>query len=292
MKFRAHETFFIRKGWLSKGMKYVNLRSDVFTAKDEKPMDILGIGTNMVSSLRYWLQALNLTEEVKGEKGRREQKLTDFGKIIFERDRYIEENGTLCLLQYELAKNKELATSWWFFFNEFSLSSFTQDDFVNSLTSFLKDKGEAVPSLRALNDDFACIVGTYLFNDKENKAEYNITCPLSELSLIDVEKDGREKVYRKTSAKKINPYIALSLIVRENEGKSEIAINDLRVKENSICKIFNLDVIELLDILSEIEKLGEIKIIRTAGLDVIRLLNAKKSEDYILQYYKELTGEN
>ena len=292
MKFRAHETFFIRKGWLSKGMKYVNLRSDVFTAKDEKPMDILGIGTNMVSSLRYWLQALNLTEEVKGEKGRREQKLTDFGKIIFERDRYIEENGTLCLLQYELAKNKELATSWWFFFNEFSLSSFTQDDFVNSLTSFLKDKGEIVPSLRALNDDFACIVGTYLFNDKENKAEYNITCPLSELSLIDVEKDGREKVYRKTSAKKINPYIALSLIVRENEGKSEIAINDLRVKENSICKIFNLDVIELLDILSEIEKLGEIKIIRTAGLDVIRLLNAKKSEDYILQYYKELTGEN
>ena len=163
---------------------------------------------------------------------------------------------------------------------------------MNSLTSFLKDKGEAVPSLRALNDDFACIVGTYLFNDKENKAEYNITCPLSELSLIDVEKDGREKVYRKTSAKKINPYIALSLIVRENEGKSEIAINDLRAKENSICKIFNLDVIELLDILSEIEKFGEIKIIRTAGLDVIRLLNAKKSEDYILQYYKELTGEN
>ena len=23
MKFRAHDTFFIRKGWLSKGMKYV-----------------------------------------------------------------------------------------------------------------------------------------------------------------------------------------------------------------------------------------------------------------------------
>ena len=30
MKFRAHETFFIRKGWLSKGMKYVDAREDVF----------------------------------------------------------------------------------------------------------------------------------------------------------------------------------------------------------------------------------------------------------------------
>ena len=41
MKFRAHETFFIRKGWLSKGMKYVRQNPDVFTAKglDRKPMN-------------------------------------------------------------------------------------------------------------------------------------------------------------------------------------------------------------------------------------------------------------
>lgn len=38
MKFRAHDTFFIRKGWLSKGMKYVQKKPDVFVAKDENPM--------------------------------------------------------------------------------------------------------------------------------------------------------------------------------------------------------------------------------------------------------------
>ena len=37
MKFRAHDTFFIRKGWLSKGMKYVQKKPDVFVAKDENP---------------------------------------------------------------------------------------------------------------------------------------------------------------------------------------------------------------------------------------------------------------
>lgn len=63
MKFRAHETFFIRKGWLSKGMKYVDAREDVFISKDENPMDVLGIGANMVKSLRYWLLAVGLTEE-------------------------------------------------------------------------------------------------------------------------------------------------------------------------------------------------------------------------------------
>lgn len=63
MKFRAHDTFFIRKGWLSKGMKYVQSKPDVFIAKDENPMDVLGIGANMVKALRYWLQAVGLTTE-------------------------------------------------------------------------------------------------------------------------------------------------------------------------------------------------------------------------------------
>lgn len=82
MKFRAHDTFFIRKGWLSKGMKAVHSKPDVFVAKDENPMDVLGIGSNMVKSLRYWLVATNLTEEALLNK-RRVQKFTGFGNQIF-----------------------------------------------------------------------------------------------------------------------------------------------------------------------------------------------------------------
>ena len=33
MKFRAHETFFIRKGWISKGLRYVKENPDVFNRK-------------------------------------------------------------------------------------------------------------------------------------------------------------------------------------------------------------------------------------------------------------------
>lgn len=77
MKFRAHDTFFIRKGWLSKGMKAVQTKPDVFVAKDENPMDVLGIGSNMVKALRYWLVATNLTEEAIQNK-KRIQKFTGF----------------------------------------------------------------------------------------------------------------------------------------------------------------------------------------------------------------------
>ena len=52
MRFRAHETFFIRKGWLSKGMKYVSQNPSVFVDTENKATDVLGIGSNMVKSLR------------------------------------------------------------------------------------------------------------------------------------------------------------------------------------------------------------------------------------------------
>ena len=93
MKFRAHETFFIRKGWLSKGMERVVAKEDLFVDKAENPMDVLGIGSNMVKSLRYWLQAVELTSEPNT--GRRVQTLTPFGEMVYANDRYIEEVGLL-----------------------------------------------------------------------------------------------------------------------------------------------------------------------------------------------------
>lgn len=117
MKFRAHDTFFIRKGWLSKGMKAVKDRPDIFVTKEENPMDVLGLGANMVKSLRYWLTATGLTEE-KIENRRHIQALTEFGEYVIENDRYIEELGTLYLIHYKLASNKDEATAWYYFFND------------------------------------------------------------------------------------------------------------------------------------------------------------------------------
>lgn len=64
MKFRAHDTFFIRKGWLSKGMKYVCIKSDGLCCQRRESYGCnWDIGANMVKALRYWLQAVGLTVE-------------------------------------------------------------------------------------------------------------------------------------------------------------------------------------------------------------------------------------
>ena len=296
-KFRASETFFIRKGWLSKGMRYVSQKPDVFVDKKENPMDVLGIGANMVKSLRYWLQAVGLTSEPS--KGKRIQKLTDFGKLVHAHDPYTEELGTLYLLQYKLVKDEDMAPAWYYFFNEFTLSEFNREDFLEQIQNFLKMKDMKV-ALRSLSDDFACIISTYVPKYKSNPTkdspENNITCPLGELGLIDIlGKEGGNVLYRKSipSVRSFNPWVILAVICDQAKGQEEIGLNDLLNGKRNIGKVFNLDSICMLEILHEVEKIGEIKIIRTAGLDVIRLKNSKRTFiECVENYYANIERTN
>lgn len=292
MKFRAHDTFFIRKGWLSKGMERVVAKDDLFIDKDENPTDILGIGSNMVKALRYWLQAVGLTSEPK--RGRRVQNLTPLGREIYEKDPYIEELGTLYLLQYQLAKQKEEATAWYYFFNEFTMSEFTREEFVQSLQNYIiMSVGKLDKAIRTLNDDFVCIINTYLPRYKSNpekvSPENNIDCPFGELGLIDIA-NKKQKTYKKSipAARSFNPWVIYAVIMDQANGRVEISLNELLTKPCNIGKVFNLDAIAMLDVLHEVENWGMIKIIRTAGLDVIHLNEQLTFEQCVRKYFETI----
>ena len=295
MKFRAHDTFFIRKGWLSKGMKYVHSKPDVFVAKDENPMDVLGIGANMVKALRYWLQAVGLTEEPNS--GKRVQTFTPLGQSVFTNDRYIEELGTLYLLHYRLSSNKSDATAWYYFFNEFTMSEFSRDDFVDFLQRRIRmEDSDATVAIRSLNDDFSCIINTYLprYKTSPNRVapESNIDCPLGELGLIDI-LSKEKKTYRKAIpvASTISPWVALAIIVDQAGESKEISLNELLTAPCNIGKTLNLDAISMLDVLYQIERIGKIKIDRTAGLDVIQILEGLTFQDCVDAYYQSINAQ-
>ena len=290
MKFRAHDTFFIRKGWLNKGMKHVHQKPHLFVDKEENPMDVLGIGSNMVKALRYWLQAVGLTQEPRS--GRRTQTLTPFGERVFAHDRFIEEMGTLYLLHYKLVTNKEDATAWYYFYNVFNATEFSREDFVNALQSYILMSGEDISvASRSLSDDFACIVNTYVPRYKSNPArvspENNIDCPLGELGLIDI---LTQKTYKKAipAASSFDPWVVLAIICDQAKGRQQIGLNELLTAECNIGRVFNFDAITMIEFLRRVEKLGEFKIIRTAGLDVIHLLNEHTFQECVDNYYANL----
>lgn len=289
MKIRAHETFCIRKGWIHKGVKNIIAYPRLFTNKDLNPCDILGIGTNMVKSLRYWLLALGIMEEVS-EGNQKIQRTTPLGALIDKYDRYYEEDGTNWLLHYMLSKNEDLATSWFWFFNVFKVNSFDKNIFVKELTDYLYTEYSYQPSDKMLGDDFDCIIKTYCSKDKEESPEDINECPLTDLHLIEV---ADNKFYKKNTPDKgaIHPLIILAVIA-DNAESEEVLISDLLNSQCNIGKTFNLDRATCFYYLEQLQKKGYLDIVRTAGLDVIKL---KKQFGFLYTvelYYKEINGVN
>ena len=61
VKMKRHESFSIREGWLVKGIKAVIDNPKVFSS--QSATEILGIGSNMVKALKYWLIATRIIED-------------------------------------------------------------------------------------------------------------------------------------------------------------------------------------------------------------------------------------
>ena len=82
--------------------------------------------------------------------------------------------------------------------------------------------------------------------------------------------------------------IALAIILKCSDGNKEIKISHLLNKHKSLGKAFNLDMVRIINILYRLEKKGYVKVIRTAGLDVVNILTDMDYYECIREYYKIL----
>lgn len=293
MKIRAHETFCIRKGWMRKGVKNIIQNNRLFTDKEINPCDILGIGANMVKSLRYWLNVVGIMEEVS-EGNQKIQRLTELGNLINNNDKYFEEDGTNWAIHYQLAKNEELATAWYWFFNELKVSSFNKILFVNELKDYLAAQYDYTCSDKMLEDEFDCLLRTYFLKDKDISPESTNICPLTELRLIEdvLTDDKGVKEYKKVVPDKdsLHPLIVFGVICDQSD-LDEILISDLMEARCNVAKIFNLDRSTCFYYLEQLQKEGYIETIRTAGLDVIKLNKRFTFIQALEQYYSVINKE-
>ncbi len=301
MKFKAHQSFFIRKGWLSKGLRGVQHNPALLMPSNSKEaMDELGLGANQVVALRYWLQSTGLIE--MGFRNR-EHTITDLGELILEKDPYIEETGTLWALHCNIASAQEEAASWYFFFNEFKMNVFGKDDFTHAIERYIflyNDKKKV--ALTSLDADFSCILNTYIPHDRTSGRaslpESVIDSPLGELGLIDVESKAA-KTYRKKPANLASlPSLLVLYAICEMRGDAldgqgeaaEVKLEMLLDGPRSPGRVFNLDSVGLLTKLYELENDGWLRINRTAGLDVIRLTSPDMDGVCCLGNYYEMIG--
>lgn len=285
MKIKGHQSFHIRRGWIHKGLKEINKNEDLFSDKNIVLTDLFGIGSNMVTSLKYWLDALELVER-KREGSKVKLKLTELGKFILKYDPYLEEISTWHLLHYNLSSNEEKATTWYWFFNEYKGSKFSRENLFNSLNLYIKSKYDKEVSERSLKDDINCLLSTYINRDIRTP-EDNIESPFSELGLIEIDnKKSGDVNYKKACKKKPDEALVYHILFKMANGKETLSLKEIIYSSNGVGNTFNLDTYGVMEILDSLQNLGYIKVIRTGGLDYISFISKVNPFELLEKLYK------
>lgn len=274
IRLKGHEKFHLREGWIAKGLYGVSANPRVFSGSDGT--DQLGVGTNMVKSIKYWMLAMGLIKE--GQKNGAE--LTDLGKMILKYDPFLEDDLSLWLLHSYIAKNNFRSTVWYLFFNKCQAEEFTKEELYTVLRKELISYAEtdSFPE-SSLKDDIDVLLNMYSKDTKNDDPEDKNKCPLASLKLI--KKEGDVYYRQQPDMRHFRDEIILYELGNIFEEESSIGIDYVA---ELAANIYHLSRAAINTILDRLDNAGYITVNRTAGLDEIypnKKISVKKIiEDY------------
>ena len=276
VRMKRHESFSIREGWLTKGLIEVNKDNKVFSSTDST--DILGIGSNMVKSLKYWMYATTLIQN-----NGKEIEVSELGRLINKYDQYFEDIFTWWLIHINLITNLNDSYIYNCFFNKCCSKNFSKQDVFNIISKNL-DNLKLEYNEKILLDEVNMIIKTYVVGDSNDNPENNFTCPLSELELIKkVSKDNYERI--KPIYRNLDYLVVYYLLLKIVGEKDYINIDDLLKVENGPSKILNLDKNLINEYLDDMKKEELITINKTAGLNIVYLRKKMSLEEIMQDYF-------
>ena len=277
LKLKRHESFSIREGWLAKGIRNIKENSKTFSSAEST--DILGIGTNMVKSLKYWMSATCLIKE-----GNRETFLSEFGNLIDIYDSYLEDIFSWWLIHIKMMLNVDDAYIYNLFFNKCCKKSFSKRDIYEQLALNLNNE-KLEYNENILQDEVNMIIKTYAIDEKIDNPENNFISPLSELNLIKkIDRDTYER--NKPEYRNLNYLVVFYLIEQLIKDKDYISIDELLKVDNSPAKLLNLDKNLINEYLDEMKRNGLVIINRTAGLNMVYFQKKLSLEDIMKEYFE------
>jgi hypothetical protein len=194
--FGQHETFPMRYGWMTKGVEALTKSPDFF-AKPEEAMIELGIGSNMVRALQYWLRVTGIARFDQGE-----GIVTPLGEALIgdKGDQYLEDEATLWIIHWLIASNAELATGFFWFFNHYAIPRFQDKDALQALSEFVASELKTNRSLSTLKSDISTLLRMYA--PVTGKADEHLDSPLGQLQLVE-----RDEGHSHRSLRSIRPFL-------------------------------------------------------------------------------------
>lgn len=284
-KISGHQTFAFRYGWLEKGYTFVEAKHSF---SNEDAIVTLGVGKNMVDSIKYWGEMTGVLSD---------EKATEFGCLLLDEkegwDPYLEDNASLWLLHWKLVTNPEYFTSGSAIFSLLHKPEFSKNDVAEAVARKIDQESRKAPSDRVIMRDIDCYIRAYAgvkrFDKKKNEAE-TFDCPLKELGLIYPMSDA--EMYRFAIGSKISlpPEIIGYTIwdyLERNHKRDSMRIQEALYHEFSPGQVFMLDenaLIEAINTLNTHPVWGpQFSFTESAGIALVHCTLSDGNE--MLEYY-------
>lgn len=244
LRFSGHESFQCRNLWLKKGFDFIENEDGDFNS-DEAVLS-LGVGKNMTTSIRYWMDAIGL---------RKNKDNSEFASLLLSNggwDPYLENIGSLWLLHYELVSNNH-ASIYNLAFNHFRKhrTEFTKDHLI----TFLKNRSsesDKLPADSTLETDLGVFLKTYVrptshggrknIEDQFSSLllELNLLKEIEEVEITENEKKTWYKFETSNQESLPNEVFLYSILDNKYFKNESISIQELLNDENSPGSIFLL----------------------------------------------------
>ena len=287
LSFSGHESFICKQSWLKKVYEFANQNRSF---GDERAVVELGVGKNMVNSLRYWGKAFDVLNDDDAPTALADYLLNDEGV-----DPYLEDHASLWLLHYHLIRKNRFSIAN-LMFNEFRKEriEFTKDALLRFLVRKTNEVDSNSSNSKTLEKDTGVLIRMYSKPDRSLKIdlEDDFNGVLIELNLLDRDKHrsqgGRMAEWFKIESglREDLPWqIVLYSILDRYPDQESITFQELHVGENSPGAIFALSSEGLFDKIEQMtDQLSGIVFSETAGNQVLQF-KSPYSREYILNLY-------
>jgi len=278
LTFSGHETFHCKSIWLKKGYDFVE-NDGKFT--DQACIE-LGVGRNMVSSIRFWLKAFDIIDF-------KTEEITKIANFLFDdelgKDKYLEDETSLWLLHYLIVTN-DYSSIYSIIFNDFRKlkPEFDKTNLVSFVEGIQSDVNQ-----NTLSKDFSVFLRTYHSKNEKDK-EDSFSGLLSDLELIqEIKKEGGSKYFiQNTKQENIPEELILFLILESDNYGMSISFKNLYSDFNSIGNIFAFSKDQLENKLVKIsEKFPDIIYSNKAGIKELQFKGGKPNSFEVLSEYYE-----
>ena len=277
--FSGHESFPCKSLWLKKGYDYVVEGNDF---NSPEAVIGLGVGKNMVASIRFWLKAFGISDN---------DVLTDLGNYLFDeskgKDKYLEDIATLWLLHFNLVFSEEATIYKMFFCGvQKERTRFEREQVLTYVKLRMAEAGKmTLFNANTVKKDVGVLLQNYCLPRKPQSNE-DFSSLLIDLDLIRQNSEGKGYYFNVDGKRQVTKEIFLYglLKLREQEGDNSIPFNTIQERVGLVFCLQDFETIKMLkQIASEYSQY--IAYSDVAGIKQIQFIKDLDVKEVLDNYY-------